>query len=343
MTGQKHLVVPVFLPQAGCPHQCVFCNQHALCAAPAVPDLRAIRDQVDRWLERPTSRRGPVQISFYGGNFLGLDRDLCLALLGLAAEYAAAGKVDSLRFSTRPDTVDEERLSWLAGHPVRTVELGVQSMDDRVLRRSGRGHLAADSVRAANLLKAAGYEVGLQLMPGLPGDTRETSVETARRTVLLAPDFTRIYPALVLAGSPMASMWKRGDYRPLDLSDAVETCRLMVEVLDSAHIPVVRMGLHADDRLLAAGTVLAGPLHPAFGHLVMSAVMRERAIRELEASGIAGGVAEIRVCPKDSSRIRGHENGNLVLLRERFGLEELRIVEDDSLEQGDVRAGRPAL
>lgn len=171
-SAARPFIIPVFIPHAGCPHQCVFCNQSTITR---VEEHRVsadgIRSVVEDFLQYKKEGRYPVQISFYGGTFLGLDEAYVKELLDVASEYVSAGKVHGLRFSTRPDTVDARRLGWLSGYPVSTVELGVQTMDNRVLSASGRGHLSRHTVEAAGLLRANGYETGLQMMVGLPLDT----------------------------------------------------------------------------------------------------------------------------------------------------------------------------
>ena len=204
---QKPLIVPVFVPHSGCPHRCVFCNQSIITGVPdASLDPMAIRRQISTFLDgcKPTSR--PSQIAFYGGNFLGLPPDTVKMLLTEAARFVSEKRVDGIRFSTRPDTINSDSLMLLSGYPVQTVEIGVQSMNDRILAIAERGHTADETRCAAALTKEKGFQLGLQIMVGLPGDDETVSMETARQAGTLSPDFVRIYPAVVVAGSRMARM-----------------------------------------------------------------------------------------------------------------------------------------
>ncbi len=142
-------------------------------------------------------------------------------MLNESAKFVESGKVGSIRFSTRPDTITNERLDILKEYPVSTIELGVQSMDDRVLTMAKRGHTSSDTVKAVAVLKERGYEIGLQMMVGLPGDDEATSLATGRRIADLAPDFVRIYPAVVLKNSLLAKWYKEGKYTPLSLEPCV--------------------------------------------------------------------------------------------------------------------------
>ncbi len=220
-SGNRPFIIPIFLPHAGCPHQCVFCNQVSITGAKqktVEPDQ--FRYQILEFLKYKKAGRKPVQISFYGGNFLGLKFDEITLLLDLAAEFIRQGQVDRIRFSTRPDTITPERLDSIAKYPVETVELGVQSMDDHVLALARRGHSAADTMRAVHQLKEHAYDIGLQMMVGLPGDTEALSVITAEKIAALRPNFVRIYPAIVVKNSRLARWYLNGTYAPLSLAEA---------------------------------------------------------------------------------------------------------------------------
>ena len=228
MTRTRPFIIPIFLPQAGCPHQCVFCNQVPITGSERhvlAPD--EVRHQIRNFLKYKKASRASVQIAFFGGNFLGLTIGEIKSWLDLAGEFASQGLVDGIRFSTRPDTIDDVRLDILESYPVSTVELGVQSMDDRVLAQSGRGHTAADSIRAVASLKERGMSVGLQMMVGLPGDSETRSLATARKIADLRPDCVRIYPTVVVANSRLARWYQQGDYQPLVLEDAVTLVKMV--------------------------------------------------------------------------------------------------------------------
>jgi histone acetyltransferase (RNA polymerase elongator complex component) len=342
----RPLVIPVFLPQAGCPGRCLFCDQRAVSANAALRpdgalDSAALRQTVSDWLARPVRPRAEVEIAFFGGSFLGLPQSALRELLDAASEFIRPGAATGIRFSTRPDTVTPETLAGISGYPVSTVELGAQTMSDYVLRRAARGHTARDTVEAHRLLRNAGYRTGLHLMAGLPGDTPERLDETTARVVALKPDFIRLHPALVLKGSGLAKLWQKGRYSPLSLEEAVETCARVLLEMEHAGIPAVRVGVHLDGELLS-GAVLAGPVHPAFGHLVRSAVFREKAA--LLLGGLPKGAkAELRTHPSETCLVRGYKNENLALLARRFSLAEIRVTADSSLTRGRVaREGETA-
>ena len=258
-------------------------------------------------------------------------------LLAEAAEWVRAGRADSIRFSTRPDTIDGYRLNMIKEFPVATVELGVQSMDDRVLSATRRGHTASDTEKAVQRLKELNYEIGLQLMVGLPGDTPERLRASARRVARLKPDFIRIYPTVVLADSPLAKWYKNGRYTPLSLVEAVVEVKDIYRIFKHENIRVVRMGLQATEDLEKDSTILAGPYHAAFGHLVYSAIFLDMAIAALKSDKANRGTAAFHVHPHSISKMRGPENKNISILKERFKLKLVKVIPDASLGQDELQ------
>ena len=336
--SDRPFIVPIFLPHAGCPHQCVFCNQYSITgkAAKAVNSAK-IRSQIQHFLKYKKDGRKPIQISFYGGNFLGLETAEIKTLLDQATEFVKQGQVDSIRFSTRPDTITSGRIDILQNYPVESVELGVQSMDDRVLALARRGHCAADTTRAVELLKERGYSIGLQMMVGLPGDTEAGSLLTAKKIAALEPDFVRIYPTIVINSSQLAKSYQEGTYTPLSLGEAVTQVKNLYLFFKKQHIKVIRMGLQASDDLAEGSTVLAGPHHPAFGHLVYSEIFCEKALAAIASAGSITNTLIIRVHQRSISKMRGLKNSNIKKLKQKFKFEAVEVWPDDSMTEEEVK------
>jgi histone acetyltransferase (RNA polymerase elongator complex component) len=333
----RPLIVPAFIPHAGCPHRCVFCNQTAVTGqTDAAPDFEKVLTRASGFLRFRSGRRKVVQIAFFGGNFLGLPAERIQAMLAATAEWMQPAEVNGIRFSTRPDTVNPRTLDLIAGFPVKTVELGAQSMNDKVLRLSRRGHTATDTSSAVERLQAGGYEVGLQIMVGLPGDDRESLMETGRRIADLKPDFVRIYPTVVLAGSLLESWYHAGRYRPLTVADAVALTAPLYRLFRQGGIPVIRTGLQLTQDLVTGGAVVAGPLHPAFGHLVQSACFLDAARNALSRSPVSTRVLEIHVHPRSISRMRGLRNGNGAALMSEFGFSKVTVLANAELPENTV-------
>ena len=331
--ADRPFVIPIFMPQAGCPHRCAFCNQPILAGLPAgQADPSAAEPAVEKFLGYRRHGRGPTQLAFYGGNFLGLSPEDIRRHLDWAGAYVRRGLVDSLRFSTRPDTISSARLALIRNDPVRTVEIGVQSMDDQVLARSRRGHRGRDTQTAVARLRQAGYDIGLQVMTGLPGDNRERAFATTEAVIALAPAFVRIYPTLVLAGSPLAADYRAGRYQPPTLEASVDLVARMWLMLTAAGIRVVRMGLQDGPGLADRTRVLAGPHHPAFGERVLGNVFRSMAAAALDAVAPArGDDVTLRVNPRRVSVVTGPRRRHRRALERGYLLRRLQVSRDDAL------------
>ena len=231
-----------------------------------------------------------------------------IALLSLAQQFVRDGRADSIRFSTRPDTIDEHRLQLISEYSVRTVELGVQSMNDEVLAVSHRGHTVDHTIAAVHQLRRKNVAIGLQMMVGLPGDTMKRSFDTARRIVDLRPDFVRIYPTVVLENSPLAEWYRQGRFAPWSLNTCVGIVKELYLLFKQNKIAVIRMGLQAEEDFDSGKAILDGPYHPAFGHLVHSKIYLDAALAALKSSERDKSRIRIYVHPHSISKMRGHMN-----------------------------------
>ena len=330
----RPVVVPFFISHLGCPHRCVFCDQEKIAGARgALPEAGEMLERIARYRESSPGRE--LEVAFYGGTFTALPRDDQRHLLAALQPLLASGYLGSLRLSTRPDAVDQETASFLKEMGVGTVELGVQSMNEEVLRLSGRGHSARDAERAVRVLQDAGLAVGVQLMPGLPGDCEERSLASLERVLALAPSFLRIYPTLVIAGTELAARYLAGSYLPQTLEQAVSLCKRMLLAARRAGVPVIRLGLQPTAELESPGVLLAGPYHPAFGQLVESELCYD-----LMCSLVAGIPKGSRVSflapPGRTSDLVGQGRRNLKRLAERFAVNVTKVKEDAALSRSRI-------
>jgi histone acetyltransferase (RNA polymerase elongator complex component) len=336
-TANRPFIIPIFIPHAGCPHQCIFCNQKSITGTKKkFVDRNQLRNQVIKFLSYKKHNRKPVQIAFFGGNFLGLESDKIIFLLEEAADFVNQGLVDGIRFSTRPDTIDERRLSMIEGYPVATIELGVQSMDDRILALAGRGHSASDTVRAVERLKRRQYTIALQMMVGLPGDDKTRAMTTARKVAALQPDFVRIYPTVVVENSRLADWYENGNYMPPTLEESVTLAKTIYLLFKRKNIEVIRMGLQSSEDLDEGSTLIAGPYHPAFGHLVHSEIFLDKATAAIIAAKPTQDALTISVNPRSISKMRGLHNSNIEKLKDNFRLNSIQVVPDPSIGEDQL-------
>ncbi len=332
-------IYPVFLPHAGCPFQCVYCNQDRVVspnpAGSSQKELlgRGIEDM--RALARQSRLSGmPGELAFYGGTFTSLPEQSLRRILCFALPLIREGIFSGIRFSTRPDSMTSSTCRILDEYPVQTVELGVQSMSREVLEKSLRGYGVDAVLESASTVKRHGWRLGIQMMAGLPGDSRGTFLDSIAQVVRLKPDFVRIYPTLVLSGTALAQWYRGGTYRPLKIEEALDWCAAAHQMLTAASIPVARMGLHGDPELEKPGGILAGPYHPAFGYLVKCRLWRNRVDELLQAVHPLDGLADltIRVPARFISEAAGPGRSNIAWWQQKWGIEKIRLLQDATLE-----------
>ncbi len=324
----RHANIPIFIPHLGCPNDCAFCNQRSISGRASFCPETVSREIEAALATLPEGTE--VEIAFFGGSFTGLDRGLRVYLLEAAESYVREGKVSSIRLSTRPDYISEEILSLLRNYSVKTVELGLQSLDDRVLLACRRGHTAEQARRACRMVKKAGFALVGQMMTGLPEATGESEVMTAETICALGADGARIYPTVVLRDTELHRMLLDGRYRPLSEEDAVGRAADAYEVFLSHGVPVLRVGLHASEGLEKEHAV-AG-YHPAMGDLTEGEVYYRRTAALLATRPDLRGQRVEIVIPKGALSLAIGQNGrNRRRLCENFGLVGIRFAEREGL------------
>jgi histone acetyltransferase (RNA polymerase elongator complex component) len=268
----RPFIIPIFLPQLACPYRCIYCHQPTITGQPSrLPEQSYLDNVVQKGLASKKRKPGQAtELAFYGGTFTNLPLSLQEKFLSWAGAYRGPGKVDSIRLSTRPDTLTESRVAGLLAGGVRTIELGIQTLNDEVLALINRGHTRKQAIESVTLLKKYPVRTGVQLMVGLPGDTDETFLQTVEDIRALKPDMVRLYPTLIFADTLLARWWAEGRYTPLSLEEALSLCRRALVRLESSGIPVIRLGLQDHSGMNRENGLLAGPFHPAFGSLARS-------------------------------------------------------------------------
>jgi histone acetyltransferase (RNA polymerase elongator complex component) len=329
------MIIPFFISHSGCPHQCVFCNQINITGYNKSFDISLVPRRIEEYLVFDPGD-DPVQVAFYGGSFTALPAEIQTAYLEAVRPFIATGRVKGIRLSTRPDCITTEGIALLKKYHVDTIELGAQSMDDRVLALSERGHTAADTMHAVSLLRKEAFLIGLQLMPGLPGDSTEGFMKTVEKTISLKPDFVRIYPALVIKGTPLAELYRIRRYSPLSLDEAVALCKRALLNFEETGVEVIRMGLQPTEELEKPGTIIAGPYHPAFRQLVESAILLDKMEALLTNEIPLCRDATFLVHPLDLSVAIGQKRTNLLQLKNQFGLNTIRVHPNKSIHRRTV-------
>ncbi len=330
----RHINIPIFVPHLGCPHQCSFCNQRSISGSRGF-SLFEMEQTIEAALAT-AEKDATVEIAFFGGSFTGIERSLMTEILRRAHTYLESGAVSALRCSTRPDYINREVLEVLGTFGMRTVELGIQSMEDAVLKACHRGHTAEDSIRAATLLRAQGFDFVGQMMIGLPSATPESERATAEAICRLGAVGARVYPTVVFRETPLCEAAEQGFYQALSVEEAVTRSADAVEIFRAHGVPLLRVGLHANEALSDETYVFAGPTHSAMGELVESEIYRRRISALLEGEKKAP-ILRILVAKGCTSAAVGQHQSNKNYLCKRFGFSRVIVEESTELVKGDIK------
>ena len=334
---KKQYIIPIFVPHLGCPNDCIFCNQKSISGQKKNMTKEEAKEIIDNYLENIKNENAQIEIAFFGGSFTAIDVNKQEELLELAYEYVKNEKVESIRISTRPDSIDKETLKRLKKYKVKTIELGVQSANDYILRRSNRGHTFEDVKKASKLIKWYGFKLGHQMMVGLPESTRIDEINTAKALIKLKPKMVRIYPVLVVKNTKLEEEYKEGKYEPLPLVQAVETCKQLVAMFVKKKIDVIRVGLQNTDEITnpdkKTSEVVAGPYHPAFRQLVESSLWYDAIVAKIKKLNVKVKEVEVTVNPTDSNSVIGHKKENVLKLKDTYDVD-LILKQDENIKQG---------
>lgn len=298
--SKNYYIIPIFVPHEGCPHNCVFCNQDRITG---VDDeevtASSVIGTINDYLETIKNKNATIEISFFGGTFTGIREEKQRELLKVAKEFKEKGLIDKIRLSTRPDYINDYILTYLKEYGVDIIELGVQSLDEEVLKKAGRGHSVLDVINASKLIKEYKFILGHQIMPGLPGDTFERDIQTTRESIKMNPDICRIYPSLVIKDTPMERMYINNEYIPYSLEDAVNISKVMYDMYKKHNINVIRIGLQPTESINEGKDIVAGPFHPSFRELVEGSLLSDIILENMtdEKNGV------IYINSKDVSKL----------------------------------------
>lgn len=337
MNESRHINIPIFVPHMGCPHACIFCDQKRISGTLTKQSPELAKDILIKSFS--TIEDGSeVEIAFFGGSFTAIPEDEMIAYLELTKPYIGSGKASGIRLSTRPDAITPHILDILEMYKVSTIELGVQSLDEEVLRESQRGHGIEDVHRACQLIKQRRISLGIQTMLGLPKDNFQKSLATAKAVIGLKPQMVRIYPVIVLKHTALEDYYLKGKYTPLSVDEAVEWCAEILPLYTESGIRILRVGLQGSDTLEDA--IVAGPYHPAFGELVESRIICNQIIEKLDKSVSVdsnkgskdGKKITIISNPKLISKIIGQKRANIKAIKKRYNLDEIVIKQNPEQE-----------
>lgn len=325
----KHSNIALFVAHKGCKNKCSFCNQHIISGSVGSVTNQ---DVIDAITNAKNSGCKNAQLAFFGGSFTAIERGYMQSLLKAAKPFVDNGDISGIRISTRPDAIDREVLQILKSYGVQSIELGAQSMDNEVLTLNDRGHTDLDVIKASELIKEHGFELGLQMMTGLFGDTNEKSMDTAKKLASLKPQTMRIYPTVVLKNTKLEQLYKNAEYKPQSLENAVCLCSKLLCFFESKNIQVIRLGLHSGGNV--DDGFVAGVYHPAFRELCESKIYKD--ILKQQLFKLPKGKYNVFVCQSEVSKTIGQKKSNIIYLNQ-CGYD-CKIRQDNTLSKYEIRA-----
>ena len=337
MKQKQQYIIPIFVPHLGCPNDCTFCNQKSISGQTKKVTAKDVKDTIEQYLKSFKEEDSYKEVAFFGGSFTGIEKEKQEELLKVAYEYVNSKKINSIRVSTRPDYIDKERLKLLKKYGVKTVELGVQSTNDYILKKCKRGHTYEDVKNASKLIKKYGFELGHQMMIGLPESTRLDELNTAKDLSKLKPKIVRLYPVLVIKNTQLEKEYIAKEYEPLTVEQAVERCKELYYFFTRKNITVIRMGLQSTDLICSPenekSEVVAGPYHEAFGQLVEGGIWYDSLLEKIKKINVKVKEIEIEVNPVNVNNVVGHKKENIKKLKEIYDLD-TKIKQNESIKPG---------
>lgn len=276
------------------------------------------------------------ELAFFGGSFTGIPLERQKYLLDSVQPWILSGEIQSIRVSTHALFIDNTRLKILKSNNVETVELGIQSTDEGVLKLAGRECPFSVVQSAVSSIHAMGFRLGLQLMPGLPGDNEQNFQKSVENVISLKPDFVRIYPTLVIKNTGLFDMYQKGDYTPWSLERMVVAVKKAVVKFENAGIKVIRVGLHPDVSLMK--NYVDGPLHPSFRYLVDSRIACDQMVNMIKGLKQVPLSVTFRVPAKRISLYLGYRKENLSIIKSIFGLDSINLQQDSTREHLELVA-----
>lgn len=314
-------IIPIFVPHMGCPHDCIFCNQKKITNYKDVIDKEKINSYIEEYLGYFKNKDNFVEIAFYGGSFTAIDRDVMISYLEIANSFINKGLVNGIRLSTRPDYINLEILNILKEYGVTTIELGIQSLNNKVLILNERGHSVECIYKSSKLIKDYGFKLGLQMMIGLYGDSFQNSIYTALEFCKIKPNFVRIYPTLVIKDTYLEKLFEMDKYTPLTLDEAINISKYLLIIFEVNNIDVIRLGLQSSDNISEDGDVVSGPFHDSFRELVEGEIYFDLIKNYIEKIKLKNNVLYISCSNTEISKIIGNKKKNSIYFKENYGVD----------------------
>ena len=338
---KKKYIIPIFVPHLGCPNDCTFCNQKTISGQTKQVTADDVKEIIEFYLKSFKDSKKYIEVAFFGGSFTGIELEKQEELLKTAYEYIKNSKINSIRVSTRPDYIDKDKLKLLKKYGVKTIELGVQSTNDYILRKCKRNHTFEDVKKASKLIRRNGFILGHQMMIGLPESTEIDELRTAKDLAKLKPKLMRIYPVLVLKGTELEQEYLNGTYFPLSVNQAVERCKEICYYFAKKRVNVIRIGLQTTDTISdnsknPKSEIVAGPYHECFRQLVDSSINYDLIVKKIKSYNVKVKEVEVTTSPDNVNNVVGYKRENINKLKEIYDVDTI-VLQDKKVTNGKIK------
>lgn len=319
---KSNRIFSLFIPHYGCKNKCIYCNQNF--AAGFVSE----KYDFDNQLENLKKYKNDItEIGIYSGNFTGLNLTQQKFILNALNEIT--NFLIPIRISTRPDYIDETIIKILKEQNVKTIELGLQTANEKILKLLGRNYSLEQVIKTNCLLKENNFKISYHIMLGLPEESDEDFYTTVKFVLHLTPDFVRIHPTVILKNTELHKMYLEGNFTPISLEKAIELSLYGYTSFKKAGIDIIKIGLQSEKSL--TDNIAAGPYHPAFAQLVKSRYILMQIIDIIKSRA---DNFDIIINKKNESIIKGQKKDNLLHLK-FLGLNQIII--DNSLKEEIIK------
>ncbi len=302
-------ILPIFIPHLGCSFDCIYCDQDKITKSDILTDHKIEEMIADFYHNNKMIKK---QIAFFGGTFTNLEQNEQERYFNIVKPYL--DDLTSIRISTRPDAINGSKLEFCKKNGVSTIELGIQSFSNLVLQKSGRGYTFDTAMHSCNLVQRFNIELGIQLMPGLPGFSKKSLEKTIKITKKINPNFIRIYPTIVLKGTKLENLYNSNSYKPLNLDKAIEVAVRIIKEIDD--IEIAKLGLHSD---IEPTNIIAGPYHPSFGEMVRAEILLQNIVENYQNK-------TLMISKYDVSLFKGFNAKMLTNLKLKLNISHLPVI-----------------
>lgn len=331
----KNYIIPIFIPHLGCKNECIFCNQRKISGSIKPIAAEDIKERIEEYLTYYNKNEEKnIEVAFFGGSFTGIDLEKQIEYLEVVQPYIKENKINSIRCSTRPDYINEEILTILKKYHVKTIELGVQSLDEEVLKVAKRGHTIEDVYKASKLINDFGFVLGHQIMIGLPKSNKEKEIETAKKSISMCPKIVRLYPVLVINNTKLNEMYQNKEYVPLTIENAVESTKELYKLYTNNGVNVIRVGLHVTEDLQDPSGYVAGPMHPAFGQMVTSRLIRDKFVEQIK--DIDDDIITVEADEKTINNLIGIKKENIKYIKNKYN-KDIKFKVNNEMIDNDIK------